>query len=121
MRLNLQKENAELVSLLMELKQASKANEAAVWSAVAEKLARPRHRARPLNVGHLDRLAAADDVVVVPGKVLASGRLTKSITIGAYQYSTEARSKIENAGGKALTIPELLKAHPDGAGVRLLA
>jgi len=114
-------ENPELVRTLLELKRAAKAHKAPVWGALADQLARARHQRTPVNVGHLERLTTADETVVVPGKVLASGTLSKRLTVGAFHYSAEARLKIHNAGGKALTIDELVKSKPDGTGVRLLA
>jgi len=116
----IRKENPELVRTLVELRRASKAHQAPVWGAVAEKLARPRHQHGPVNVGHLERLAESGDTVVVPGKLLAAGALTKNLTVGAFHYSEGARTKIHGAGGKALSIEELVKAKPDGTGVRLL-
>jgi large subunit ribosomal protein L18e len=113
-------DNPELVRTLLELKRAAKAHKAPIWGALADELARPRHQHTPVNVGHLERLTAADEIVVVPGKVLAAGSLSKALTVGAFNYSAEARLKIHNAGGKALTIDELLKSKPDGTGVRLL-
>ena len=116
----IRKENPELVRTLLELRKASKAHEAPIWGAVAERLARARHQSPPVNVGHLDRLARADETVVVPGKLLAGGDLSKRLTVAAFTYSADARIKIHGAGGKALTIAELVKAKPDGSGVRLL-
>jgi len=40
--------------------------------------------------------------------------------VAAAGYSGEARTKIHAAGGTALSIPEILQARPDGAGVRIL-
>ena len=117
----IRKENPELVRTLVELRQASKAHDAPIWGDLAEKLARARHQVRPVNVGHLDRLVQSDATVVVPGKLLADGSLSKPLTVAAFHYSAGAKAKIHKAGGKALTIHELLKAHPDGAGVRLFA
>lgn len=117
----IRKESSELRRTLLELRRAAKAHGAPIWGDVAEKLARPRHAHPPVNVGHLERLAGADETLVVPGKLLADGSLTKPLTVAAFQYSAEARAKIHAAGGKALTIDELLKARPAGAGVRLLA
>ncbi|HTW39850.1 MAG TPA: 50S ribosomal protein L18e [Thermoplasmata archaeon] len=113
--------NPELHRVVVELRKAEHAHDAPIWGAVADRLERARHQVNPLNVGHLDRLAEADDWVVVPGKLLADGPLSKPVTVGALSYSAEARSKVHAAGGTALTISELLKAKPDGAGVRLLA
>jgi large subunit ribosomal protein L18e len=121
MSVTIRKENPELARVIFELKKAAKAHKAPVWRAAADRLARPRHQTFPLNVGHLERLAQAKETIVVPGKLLAEGNLTKPLTIGAIAYSSEARSKVHAAGGSALTISEILKSHPDGKGVRLLA
>ncbi len=117
----IRKENPELVRTLLELKRAARAHDAPIWANVAEQLSRPRHQRTPVNVGHLERLVAENETVVVPGKLLAEGSLSKKVTVAAFHYSQEARSKVHSAGGTALTIHELLKAKPDGTGVRLLA
>jgi large subunit ribosomal protein L18e len=117
----IRKENPELVRTLIELRRAAAAHKAPVWSSVAEQLARSRHQRQPINVGHLDRLATEDETVVIPGKLLAEGALSKKLTVAAFHYSALAKTKIHKAGGTALSIDELLKAKPSGAGVRLLA
>ena len=38
-------------------------------------------------------------------KILASGELTKSLTVSAHSFSKAAAAKIEQAGGKAVVIP----------------
>jgi large subunit ribosomal protein L18e len=107
--------------LMLELRRAARQGNAPVWRAVAERLARSRHGVVPLNVGQLERIAETGETVVVAGKLLAEGPLSKRLTVGAFAYSAEARAKIHAAGGNALSLSELLKAHPDGTGVRLLA
>ncbi|MHB8351236.1 MAG: 50S ribosomal protein L18e [Thermoplasmata archaeon] len=113
------KEDPELVHTLIALRRAARDNHAPVWGAVARELARPRHRVIPVNVGHLSRLAPEGATVIVPGKVLAAGEISRPLTVAAYNFSAAARQKIHAAGGSVLTIPELLKARPDGSGVRL--
>jgi large subunit ribosomal protein L18e len=117
----IRKSNAELVRVVVELRRAARSNRAPIWSTVADRLERARHQTTPVNVGHLDRVVAADATVIVPGKLLADGPISKAITVAAFAYSAEARAKIHAAGGTALSIPDLVKARPDGAGVRLLA
>ncbi|HTW77477.1 MAG TPA: 50S ribosomal protein L18e [Thermoplasmata archaeon] len=112
--------NPELHHVVVALRKAARAHDAAIWGSVADRLERPRHQHPPVNVGHLDRLADADEWVVVPGKLLADGTLSKALTVAAAGYSGEARTKIHAAGGTALSIPEILQARPDGAGVRIL-
>ncbi|HTT14186.1 MAG TPA: 50S ribosomal protein L18e [Thermoplasmata archaeon] len=117
----IRKENSELVRVVVELRKAARAHQAPIWARAAERLERARHQTTPVNVGHLERLVAADATVVVPGKLLADGRLTKAITVAAFSFSAGARQKIRAAGGSALSIPDLLQNRPDGAGVRLFA
>ncbi len=115
------KENPELRRTLIELRKAAKAHDAPIWAAVAERLARGRHQTTPVNVGHLERIIEAKATVVVPGKLLADGRITKPLTVAAFHTSASAREKIHRAGGSVITIHELVKERPDGAGVRLFA
>jgi large subunit ribosomal protein L18e len=115
------KENSELVRLVVELRRAARAHQAPIWSTLADRLERPRHQVTPLNVGHLDRLTEANDTIAVAGKLLAGGALSKRLTVGAFSFSGEARTKIHAAGGTAISLLDLLRAKPDGAGVRLLA
>jgi len=115
------KGNSELVRVVVELRRAARTHHAPIWASVADRLERARHQATPVNVGHLERLVDAEECVVVPGKLLADGRLSKKITVAAFRYSSEARAKVHAAGGSALTLHELLKSKPDGAGVRLFA
>jgi len=69
-----------------------------------------------VNLGHLDKLEGdtfdADSLIaagvihkVKDGlKVLATGQLTRSITVEAHHFSKSAVEKIEKAGGKVLVI-----------------
>ena len=113
--------NPELHRVVVELRRAAHAQHAPIWSSVADRLERSRHPGTSVNVGQLDRIAGAEETVVVPGKLLADGPLSKPVTVAAYAFSAEARTKVHAAGGTVLTISELLKAKPDGAGVRILA
>lgn len=113
------KQNPELSHAVRELQLAAKSHDAAIWGAVAQRLGRARHQTNPVNVGHLDRLLEEQEVAVVPGKLLAEGRITKPITVAAFRCSPAARTKIQAAGGTVLTIHELIRSKPDGAGVRI--
>jgi len=115
------KQNPELVRLLVDLRRAARTHDAPLWASVADRLDRARHAVDPVNVGQLERIAAAGETVAVPGKLLADGPLSKPLTVAAVAFSAGAREKIRAAGGSALTLHALLKAKPDGSGVRLLA
>ncbi len=115
------KENSELVRLIVELRRTARSQKAPIWATTADRLERPRHRFAPVNVGHLERVAGAEETVLVAGKLLAEGKLSKRLTVAAFAFSKDARSKIHAAGGVAISVHDLLKTRPDGAGVRLLA
>jgi large subunit ribosomal protein L18e len=115
------KGNPELLRVVHALRIAARTHDAPLWSSVADRLERARHQNQAVNVGQLDRIAAADETLVVPGKVLAEGDLSKKLTVAAFSYSEGARTKIHAAGGSALSLDDLVKAKPNGSGVRLIA
>jgi large subunit ribosomal protein L18e len=116
----IRKGDPELRRTLIELRKAARSHKAPLWHAVAERLDRPRHQLNPVNVAHLERLAHEKETIVVAGKVLAEGKITKPLVVAAYRFSETARTKLLAAGGEAISIHELVHSHPDGKGVRLL-
>ena len=62
-----------------------------------------------------------DATVLVPGKLLGSGLVSGKRTVAAYSVSSGARVKIEQAGGRVITIRELMNENPKGTGCRYLA
>lgn len=111
--------NNNTTALVQELKKTSLEQGVGLWKRVAEDLERPTRQRRTVNLFSIERNAADGEVVVVPGKVLGEGDLTKKVTVAAFAFSDEALSKI-NRSGKALTIQELVKSNPKGQKVRIL-
>lgn len=113
------KSNPNLVNLIDELIKASK--KAAIWKDLAERLAKPRKLYAVVNVSKIERFAKDKEYVVVPGKVLGYGNLSKAVKVAALSFSRSARDKIESAGGECLRISELLKINPEGSNVKILS
>lgn len=79
-------------------------------------------RLKPVvNVAKLQRLCNEGETILVPGKVLSYGNITKRLTVSAFGFSKAAIQKIEKAGGKIITIRELIKENPKGSKVRIMA
>lgn len=116
----LRKTNPLLLALIEDLKAASREQEAPLWRDLADRLARPRRNWAAVNLSRVERHAAEGETVVVPGKLLGTGRLTKRVTVAAFQASASAREKVRAAGGEDLTLRELLVRNPKGSGVRIL-
>lgn len=102
------------------LRHASKKTKAPIWSAVKEEIAGPRKNRREVNLGRLARVTKDGQVVVVPGKVLATGALGHKLTLCAFSISEAAAKKVIDAGGKVVSFEDLIKKHPDGKGVQII-
>ncbi len=110
------KDNPVLVSLVETLMKTQKP----IWRKVAYELSRPRRQKVEVNLSKLDDYADEDVTVLVPGKVLGAGMVSKKITVAAFSFSGSAKRIISEMGGKALTIESLHKSNPDGRGIVIL-
>jgi len=117
---NARKTNRALVTLIGDLKDQSRLTGSALWRDVAMRLESSRSNWAEPNLSRLSRHAVNEDTVLVPGKLLGSGDVLGKPSVAAYSVSAGARSKIEAAGGRVLTIRELMDENPKGKGVRIL-
>ena len=113
------KTNPRLNSLIAELNAVSRDSGANVWADVADRLEKPRRTHAEVNLGRIERYAREDETVVGPGKVLGSGVLQKNVTVAAVDFSSTARTKIEQVGD-AVTLEQLAEQNPDGSNVRVI-
>ena len=109
-------ENKQLVSLVENLMKTNKP----IWRRVAKELSKPRRRRIEVNISKIEQFAPEESTVLVPGKVLGSGNLSKKVTIAAFSFSESAKKLINGAGGKAITIENLHKSNPEGKGVVIM-
>ncbi len=119
-KLQRRKTNPNLVRLIDDLLVCSANNNVGLWKDIAERLAKPRRLQAEVNVSKIQRYANDGEYVVVPGKVLGSGEITKKVSVAALSFSETARRKIEAAGGRCLTIHQLMDENPSGRDVRIL-
>lgn len=112
--------NIYLKRLIEELRKKSFEIKAPIWLEIAKKLEKPRRKKIEINLSDIDRNTKKGDTIIVPGIVLASGELTKSVTIAAWRFSQTAEKKIKKSKGKCLTIEDLMKENPKGRGVKII-
>jgi large subunit ribosomal protein L18e len=117
----LKKTNAELISIIQQLKAESRTRNVALWRELAKRLEKSNKNWAEVNISHLKRHAKKNDTIVVPGKLLGAGYINIPITVAAFQSSENAKEKIVKAGGKFITIPELMKKNPKGTGIRIFS
>lgn len=114
------KTNLELAELIRSLKKLSWEKDAPIWRDIAKRLEKPASSWSEINLSRISRNTKKNDVVVVPGKVLATGTLNFPITIAAFNFSEQAQQKIAGSGSKNLTIKELAKKYPKGTGIKIV-
>lgn len=112
--------NPQLIELISILRKTSKEQDAPIWADVADYLARTRRQRVAVNLSNINRNSEKADVVVIPGKILASGAVDHPITVAAFEASDAAKAKLETAKGKYLTIKELLEKNPKGSKVKII-
>ncbi|AAG19521.1 MULTISPECIES: 50S ribosomal protein L18e [Halobacterium] len=114
------KTSPRLSSLIAELKSVARDSGADVWHDVADRLEKPRSTHAEVNLSRIERYASEDETVIVPGKVLGSGALRKSVTVAAVDFSSSAATKIEHADGEAVHLEQAVEQNPDGTDVRVI-
>lgn len=110
------KENPFLIALVENLRKEKKP----IWQRIAYELSKPRRKKVEVNVSKLEEYCEDGKTVVVPGKVLGAGRISKKINVAAFAFSESAKKAIENAGGKTMSIEALHKSNPNGRDVVIM-
>jgi large subunit ribosomal protein L18e len=112
--------NTQLIDAIRFLRAKSRANKAQIWSVAADHLSRPRKSRTILNLNHVARATSPDSLVFIPGKLLGSGMINHRVVIGAFDYSNTARTKIEQAGGKCMSLKDFVATYPTGSNVTIM-
>ena len=101
----------------MDLKEASRKNDAPVWKSVATRLEGSARNWPSVNVSKLEYNINKNGKALIPGKLMGTGIVTKKMTVAAYSFTDSAKEKIQSAGGKCLTYNEMIKATPKGTDI----
>lgn len=115
-----QKTNPVLVTLIQDLKKQASEKDAFIWKDIASRLEKSSKNWPVVNLDRISRYTSEKETALVPGKVLSDGKLTKKVSIAAWSFSEKSMEKIKKAGGKCMTIQELMKNNPEGKDVRIL-
>ncbi len=102
--------NEELQALILSLKKSKNKT----YAYLAQQLAKPRRAQKHVNIGKIEKVAMTGENVIVPGKLLGSGTLTKKVNVYAWSYSLQAREKIVKAGGSCRLLDAMLKDQKQG-------
>ena len=112
--------NPLLKTLIEELREQGYREKIPFLLEIAKKLETSRRKRPEVDLSKLNRVCKENEIVIVPGKVLSSGILKKPLTVAAANFSMTAVEKIQKAGGKALSIKELIQSNPRGKAIRIV-
>jgi large subunit ribosomal protein L18e len=116
----IKKTNPILLKLIHELKKQSNEKEIHIWKDIALRLEKSSRNWPEVNLDRISRYTQEKETALIPGKVLSTGNLTKKITIAAWSFSERSQEKIKKAGGKYISIEDLMKNNPKGENIRIL-
>ncbi len=108
------KTNSNLVETIINAKK----NES--WLGIASVLVGPRRKRMDMNLSQIDAQAKTGETVVVPGKVLSGGEVSKKFKVVAISFSSKAEEKLKKAGCEAILISQEIEKNKDAKGVKIL-
>lgn len=110
----------DIDSALAAVKMAAKASRKPVYKRAVKMLSKKNNQLVEINVGKLDLVSSEDGILLVPGKVLGEGDVSKKLHVGAVAFTTSAAQKINSAGGEALLMKDFVAKFGAGKGVFLV-
>ena len=90
------------------------------WLKIAKLLSTPTNNFSSINLFEIDRQTTAGDTVLIPGKVLSKGELTKKVRICALAISEKAKEKLSSSKSEIVSILEEINKNPKAEGVKII-
>lgn len=91
-----------------------------IWKRVYDLIMKPTRKRIVVNLSRIEKNTNDNDIIIVPGKLLGTGTLTKKITIAPLMISQTAIEKIETNGSKVVSIVDLAKKNPNGTKIKII-
>lgn len=90
------------------------------WLKVAEILSGPKRNFVDINLEKIEQNIEKESVIVVPGKVLSQGDLSKKAKIVALKFSEKAKEKLLKSKNQFSSLLEEIKQNPEGKGIKII-
>lgn len=112
--------NDYVEELIRELKTLAIKEEKPLWKRIATELEKPTRQKREVNVFTIESTALEGETIIVPGKVLGNGAISKKVTVAALDFSEGAKEKIASNKGETISIEALMKKNPGAKNIRIM-
>ena len=90
------------------------------WMNIAKILSGPTRKYSSLNLFQIDEKAKTGDTILITGKILSKGDLTKKIKIVGLSISAEAKEKLKTTKSEFIPIIEEIKKNVKFEGIKIL-
>lgn len=90
------------------------------WNKIAQIVSGGRRSYSNVNIKRIEKESNDGDVIVIPGKVLGVGNLTKKVKICALYFSESAIHRIKEGKAEAIKLVDEIKKNPEAQGVKIL-
>ncbi|MDO8623530.1 MAG: 50S ribosomal protein L18e [archaeon] len=108
------KTSSELASTILACKKNT------AWNDIGKLVSNPKRNRIIMNLDEINKTAKDNETIILPGKVLSQGEITKKIKIIALNFSESAREKLSKAKIEISSINEEIKKNPKLQGVKIL-
>ena len=90
------------------------------WRQIADTVSRSRSNYSAVNLKDIDKNATEGDTIIVPGKILSQGEITKKIRLCALSISKEAKEKLKNTKSEFFHLMHEIKNNPKAEGIKIV-
>lgn len=90
------------------------------WFNVAKAVSVSTQRQSRVNLEEIDKQTKTGETVVVPGKVLSNGNVTKKVRIAALGISEKALEKLKETKSEFVSILDEIKKNPKAEGIKIV-
>lgn len=90
------------------------------WSKYAKLFSQSTRKHSSINLEEIDRQTSMGDTILVPGKVLSVGEITKKIKICSFGISKEALERLSKTRSEWSSILDEIKKNPKAEGIKII-
>ena len=108
------KKNPELVETIILAKKNKK------WLEIASILSGPTRKIYSINLDKIEKQSTPGDIMVIPGKVLSLGEITKKVRVVALGFSEKAKEKLLKATCEIRLLKDEIKDNKEAKGVKIV-
>jgi large subunit ribosomal protein L18e len=90
------------------------------WIKLAKILSQSTRKHSSVNLKDIDAKTSMGDTILVPGRVLSVGEITKKIKICSFGISKEAKEKLSKTRSEWISILDEIKKNPKAEALKII-